>query len=302
MNMQNNAKQSKAERTAAAREKAREIRAAELKRQKRNGWLIRGGVVLAAVAVIAVIALVVITTMRNNAPIADSGPVPKNVNAYGGIVFAKNNEVVPPVTDATTVDKNTLPAVPTERPTAAIDPEQIGIKATPAGQPVQVVVYVDFICEFCKSFEETNAPVLKQLQDEGKITLEYRPAGLLDGASTTNYSSRASSVASCIADEAPDKYIDFFALLYKNQPAESGSGLSNDQLKQYAKDAGANVDSCVDNAPFRSFIQYVTKQAQAHGISSTPTIFVDGQDYKSKVQGFTDFQSFVQGIYDAKNA
>ncbi|MDN5668042.1 MAG: DsbA family protein [Renibacterium salmoninarum] len=300
MNSQNQPKMSKAERTAAAREKAREIRAAELKRQKRNGWLIRGGVVAAAIAVIAVIALVVVTTMRNNAPIADSGPVPANVNAYGGIVFGANNAVIPPSTNDSTVDKNTLPAAPTASPTAVIDPEQIGIKATPVGQPVQVVVYLDFICEFCKAFEQTNASVLKQFQDAGQITLEYRPAGLLDGASTTNYSSRASNVAACVADQAPDKYLDFVAALYQNQPAEGGTGLSNDQLKQYAKDAGANVDSCVDNATYRPMIQYVTGQAQAHGITSTPTIFVDGQSYRSQAQGFTDFQAYVQGVIDAK--
>lgn len=298
--MQNNSKPSKAERTAAAREKAREIRAAELKRQKRNGWLIRGGVIAAVIAVIAIVALVVVTTMRNNAPVADSGPVPANVNAYGGITFGVNNAVIPPVTDATTVDKNSVQAAPTSSSTAVIDPEQIGIKATPVGEPVQVVVYLDFICEFCQGFEQTNASVLKQFQDDGKITLEYRPAGLLDGASTTNYSSRSSSAAACVADQAPDKYIDFIGLLYKNQPQEGGTGLSNDQLKQYAKDAGANVDSCVDNATYRPMVQYVTKLALAHGISSTPTIFVDGQNYKSQAKGFTDFQAYVQGVIDAK--
>lgn len=300
MNSQNQPKMSKTERTAAAREKAREIRAAEMKRQKRNGWLIKGGVLAAAVAVIAIVALVVVTTMRNNAPIADSGPVPANMNSFGGIVFAKNNAVVPPTATAASVDKNSIGAPPTTKPTAVISPEEIGIKATPVGQPVQVVVYVDFICEYCKSFEATNASVLKQLQDEGKITLEYRPAGLLDSQSSTNYSSRAAAVAACVAGQAPDKYLDFFSLLYKNQPGESGAGLSNDQLKQYAKDSGANVDSCVDGATYRPLVQYVTSQALAHGVSSTPTIFVDGQDYKSQVNGFTDFQAFVQGVIDAK--
>lgn len=290
----------KAERTAAAREQARLVREAEVRRRKRNGWLIRGGVLVASVAVLAVVALIVLTTMRNNAPIADRGPVPASSNAFGGMVFAKDNALVKPTSALTEVDKNALPAAPKSKPTAAIDPDKIGIAAAPVGQPIQVVAYVDFICEYCKAFESANASVLKKFQDQGNITLEYRPAGLLDGASTTNYSSRSAAAAACVADSAPEKYFDFFTSLYKNQPAESGPGLSNDQLKKYAKDVGADIGSCLDAGTYRPLVQYMTSQALAHGISSTPTVFVDGKPYNSKVQGFADFEPFVQSVIDAK--
>ena len=76
MSAANEPRQSKAERTAAAREKAREIREAQLKKDKRNKLLIGWGIVAAVVAIIVIVALVVTTNIKNNAPVAESGPDP----------------------------------------------------------------------------------------------------------------------------------------------------------------------------------------------------------------------------------
>ncbi|WP_285728036.1 DsbA family protein [Psychromicrobium xiongbiense] len=300
MSPQNQPKQTKAERTAAAREQARLIREAEQKRRQRNAWLIRGGVVVVAVAIIAIIAVVVVNGLKAGAPISASGPVPANTNAYGGVVVGKNGAVQAPVASASAVDRGTLPPAPTVPPTAVSDLSGFGIAASGAGKPVQVVVYLDFICPVCKAFETTNASVLKDLADAGKITYEYRPAGLLDNHSTTNYSSRSAAAAACVANSAPDKYLDFAAKLYANQPPENGAGLTNDVLKQYAKDLGANIDSCVDDKTYRPLAAYMTQQAAVHGISGTPSIFVDGQQFQWKTPDLSDFQPFVQGIIDAK--
>lgn len=299
MSPQNQPKITKAERTSAAREQAKLIREAELKRQKRNSWLIRGGVLVAAIAIIVVVALIVISTMRNNAPVADSGPVAANMNSNGGVVIGKDSKVVPPASPAGEVDKSTLPAAPTTTQSGVTDLAGLGIAATAVGQPVQVVLYVDLICPACNAFEKANAPVLKQLADQGTITYEYRSLGFLDRNSTTNYSSRAGAAAAAVANNNPDVYLPFVNKLFENQPQEGGAGLSNDQLKQYAKDLGANIDSAVDERTYRPSIAYTTQQAQVHGVAATPTIFVDGQVFQSKSQ-FTDFQSFVQGIADAK--
>lgn len=299
MSPQNQPKTTKAERTSAAREQAKLIREAEVKRQKRNSWLIRGGVVFAALAVILIVALIVVNTVRNNAPVADNGPVAANMNSNGGVVIGKDGKVIPPPEAVGEVDKSSLPAVPTAAPTGPSDLAGLGIAATPKGQPVQVVIYVDFICPICNTFEVANAPVLKELADQGTITYEYRPLGFLDRNSTTNYSSRSAAAAAAVANSSPDKYLDFLNKLFQNQPQEGGAGLSNEQLKQYATDLGVNIDSAVDDRTFRPSIAYTSQQAQVHGIVGTPTIFVDGQQFQSKTQ-FTDFQSFVQGIADAK--
>ncbi|AJT42618.1 DsbA family protein [Psychromicrobium lacuslunae] len=302
MSSQDRPKMTKAERTAAAREQARLIREAAVKKQKRNGWLIRGGVIVAALAIIAVVALIVVTTMQNNAPIADKGPVAANMNSYGGAVIGKDSKLVPPAQPAGEVDKSTVPAEPTAPPSAMTDTANIGIAATPKGKPAQVVIYLDFMCPFCNSFEKTNAAALTEMANAGTITYEYRPITILDQLSSgTNYSSRAAAAAAAVANTAPEKYQEYVSKLFANQPQENSTGLSNDQLKQYAKDLGVNIDSAVDNRTYRPQVAYTNQLALAHGLKGTPTIFVDGKVYPGNPQtNYSDFKQFVEGIIAAK--
>ena len=66
MSPANEPRQSKTERTAAAREKAREIREAQVKKDKRNKLLIGWGIVVAVVAILAIVALVVTESTNDN--------------------------------------------------------------------------------------------------------------------------------------------------------------------------------------------------------------------------------------------
>lgn len=296
MSPANDPRKSKAERTSEAREKARQIREAQLKKEKRNRWLIRGGVLLAALVIVAIIAVVVVVNTKNNAPIADSGPVPANANVHGGVVLGKNDVVIAPASPAGDVKVSdvTATATPSASGAAVLPP---GVAATPKGQPAQIVAYVDFICPYCNQFEETYSAQLKTWRDAGDATVEYRPFGFLDASSTTNYSSRSANAAACVANSSPAKYSDYFQKLYSEQPAENSAGLSNAELASAAKDVGAaDITDCVNNGTYRPYIKVVTAEANAYGISSTPTVFVDGK----KWDGTTDFKAWAQGIIDAK--
>ncbi len=298
MTPQNEPRLSKAERTAQAREQARRIREAHAKKEKRNGWLIRGGVLVAAIVVVVVVALLIIQGTKKPEAIADSGPVPANANIYGGVVQDKNGVVKN--ASPGDVNKATLPAAPSAAAAnaPATDLASIGIAPSAEGKPVQIVAYIDFICPACNQFETKFGPLLKQWQESGKATVEYRAAGILDQFSSTNYSSRSSAAAACVVEASPDKYSDFFTALFAQQPAENSAGLSNDQLKKIAKDVGAaDIGSCVDNKTYRPYIQYSTAAAHAHGINGTPTVFVDGQQYSDTSVGF---DAFAQPIIDAK--
>ncbi|WP_427016431.1 DsbA family protein [Pseudarthrobacter sp. P1] len=293
--MNDDSRLSKAERTAKAREQARVIREAQAKKEKRNSWLIRGGVLLAAVAVVVIAALFIVQAQKNAEPIPAAGPVPANANAYGGVVLGKDNAVVPPAAAAGTVDKGTLPPAPTAAPTAATDLSAIGIANSGDGKPVQIVAYIDLLCPHCKAFEDSFGAQLKTWQDAGKATVEYRSTGLLDQYSTTNYSSRAAAAAACVANSVPEKYSAFLHGAFAQQPAENGPGLTNDQLKKIASDAGADISGCVDAKTYRPFVAYTTASATAHGVNGTPTVFVDGQQWSTG-----DFGAFATAIVDAK--
>ena len=289
MSPANEVRKSKAERTAEAREKARLIREAQQKKDKRNKLLIGWGIVAAVVAILAVVALVVTTSIRQNTPIADQGPVPANANVNGGVTLLANTEVEK--TDPATVDVTTL-TKPETQPSPVVAP---GAEAE-AGQPVKVIAYIDFICPACLQFEKTYNEALTSLRNEGKITMEYRPLGFLDRQSTTNYSSRSANAAACVADKAPEKYAEYANVLFDNQPAEGGAGLSDDKLKSLASDIGANINSCVDDKTFRPYVKYSTELAANSGITGTPTVFIDGKQW----DGRTDLNAEIQAAIDAK--
>ncbi|MDJ0354476.1 DsbA family protein [Pseudarthrobacter sp. PH31-O2] len=295
MSPANEPRQSKSERTAAAREKAREIREAQLKREKRNKLLIGWGIVAAVVAIIVVVALVVTSNIQKNAPVADEGPTPANGNVYGGVTLLANSEVVK--SDPATVRVADLPSAPATPPAQVTAP---GAEAE-AGKPVKVVLYIDFICPVCKDFEAKYNETLTSLRNEGKIAVEYRPLGFLDSRSTTNYSSRAANAAACVVNESPEKYAEFVDALFAKQPAEGSAGISDADLKKMATEAGAkSIDACVDAKTYRPWVKYTTQQATAVGVTGTPTVFVDGKQWGQGDSAKTPFDQFVQAAVDAK--
>ncbi|MEO8283031.1 MAG: thioredoxin domain-containing protein [Pseudarthrobacter sp.] len=295
MSPANEIRKSKAERTSEAREKARLIREAQLKKDKRNKLLIGWGVVVAVVAILAVVALVVTTTMRQNAPVADQGPTPANGNVNGGITLLANTDVVK--LEPATVDAAAVAEPPQTAPAEVVAP---GAEAE-AGKPVKVVLYVDFICPVCKNFEAQYNEQLTSLRNEGKITLEYRALGFLDNRSSSNYSSRAANAAACVVNESPEKYAEFVDSLFAKQPAEGSAGISDNDLKKMATEIGAKpIDTCVDEKTYRPFVKFTTKQAAAVGVTGTPTVFVDGQQWGKGASAQTPFPDFLQAAIAAK--
>ncbi|WP_431230180.1 DsbA family protein [Paenarthrobacter nicotinovorans] len=291
MSPANESRLSKAERTAQAREKARAIREEQLKKEKRNKLLVGWGIVVAIVVIIAIIAAVVIGNIQNNAPVADQGPTPANGNVHGGVTLLAGSEVVK--SEPGSVNVADVPSAPATKPATVTVP---GGEAE-AGKPVKVIAYIDFICPVCKRFETTYGESLTNLRNEGKISLEYRPLGFLDLQSTTNYSSRAANAAACVANTSPEKYADFFNLLFERQPAEGSAGISDKDLKAMATEVGAaNIDSCVDSKQFRPWVKVATQEAAAIGITGTPTIFVDGKQW----DGSTDLNAEIQAAITAK--
>jgi protein-disulfide isomerase len=295
MSPANEPRKSKAERTAEAREKARQIREEQLKKDKRNKLLIGWGIVVAVVAILAVVALVVSTSLKNNAPVADQGPTPANANVHGGVTLLKGSEVAK--SEPGTVNIADLPPAPATPPATVKAP---GADAE-AGKPVKVVLYIDFICPVCKNFEAQYNETLTKLRDEGKITVEYRPLGFLDSRSTTNYSSRAANAAACVVNESPEKYSDFVNALFDKQPAEGSAGLSDDDLKKMATEVGAkSIDSCIDQKTYRPWVKYATQEASIIGVSGTPTVMVDGKQWGKGDSAQTEFPAFVEAAIKAK--
>ncbi|NKX56858.1 DsbA family protein [Arthrobacter mobilis] len=282
---QNAPRPTKAERTAAAREKARQIREEQQRREKRNSLLLRWGIVGAVVAIIVAVALIVVSGTRGSIP--DAGPAPQHGNIYGGYVMAKDG--LRP-TEAHTVDVASIPD-PASSDGGNIIPA--GIKAAAKGDPAQIVVYADMGCPVCKAFEGQYSEYLDGLVQDGAATVEYRVATFLDRVSTTNYSSRAANAVACVADEQPEAFRDYMTELFVQQPAEGGAGLDNATLVSIAESAGApGVASCIEEDKFRPWAKYVNQTFSEYQVGGTPTVYVQGQKWDGATQ--PDFRAFAE--------
>ncbi|MRX44151.1 DsbA family protein [Agromyces kandeliae] len=269
------------QRREAAREKARVLREEQRKRDRRNKFLIQGGVVLAIVAVAALIGGLIFNSVR------PEGPGPQNM-ASDGILLVGGEGGIEAVE---------TPAIPAGgEPTATVPDE--------SGTVANVVVYVDYLCPFCGQFETTNSATMRTMVEQGAATLEIHPIAILTNKSAgTQYSLRAANAAACVAEESPEAFFDFNALMFENQPEELTAGLTNDEIKDIAAQAGAasSVDSCIDDTRFKSWVQDATERAltqpipnsELASVTGTPTVLVNGKQYVGSLEDPAEFQAFV---------
>jgi protein-disulfide isomerase len=226
---------------AAARRRIEEKRAAEAAarvRAQRRQRTVVGGVVAAVLLVVAVVVVIVVQSGRTSTS-ADAA--------------------VP----AHTIDHGT--AIPVGSSNA----------------PVTVDLYEDFQCPNCKAFEDTTGATLTQLVTDGKVKAHYHGMAFLDTTQNHRYSTRALNAAGAVVDAAgPDAFKVFHDLLFANQPPEGGTGLPDDQLIQYATQAGAGGDKVaqeIRSLAFGEWVKKATDQASKEGVTSTPTVLVDGK-------------------------
>ncbi|MEV1292923.1 thioredoxin domain-containing protein [Pseudonocardia sp. NPDC049635] len=159
-----------------------------------------------------------------------------------------------------------------------------GVPVGNADAPTTIDVYVDFQCPHCATFEEQAGPTLEELRNSGQAQVVYHPVAFLDRASTTQFSTRAGAASGCAAEAGV--YPEFEKLLFANQPAQGGEGLSNDQLAQLGQQAGAGPEfaECVEDQRFAPWTQEITQQALRDNISGTPSVRVNGQDVEASPQ------------------
>ncbi|MDQ1645442.1 MAG: hypothetical protein QOJ50_1626 [Cryptosporangiaceae bacterium] len=156
---------------------------------------------------------------------------------------------------------------------ATADSDGIALGAGPA----TVEAYIDFLCPFCKRFEEQSGPALRTMLSDGLITLVYHPLAFLDDLSTTRYSSRAAASSGCASDG--EAFLPYAEALFANQPPEGGPGLSNAELLHIGSSVGLGPETfgrCLDEGVYLPWAQYVTGTAIALGVRATPTVLVEG--------------------------
>lgn len=145
-----------------------------------------------------------------------------------------------------------------------------------------VAFYEDFLCPACGNLERILGPTVSKLIDTGAIAADYHMVSILGTARNDDYSTRAGAAAYCVADESNDAFRRFHTALFTPalQPSETGTDFpDNNRLIEVARQAGAagSVPSCINSG---KYLKMVAGMAKASEINATPTIRINGEDYR----------------------
>lgn len=157
-------------------------------KKSRTGWVMFA--VIAVIALVAAGVAAVIVLRHENEPVGgaaatsstDSGPTPLH-----SIHLAAANVVTKP---------------------GSSEP-----KAT-------LTVYEDFLCPFCRRFEQVYGPTIGKLITDGRVAVDYTMVSILGRGDVTSYSVRAGAAAYCVADADTAAFQRFHAALFAHQPEE----------------------------------------------------------------------------------
>ena len=248
-------KQTRSEQRDAARAKARELREAHKKSEKRRQLTIVAGVVSLVLGIGALI---------------------------GWSVIA--NQPAPSLTPTNLIYDNGL------RVGTGLKAFTSTVKPTTADVPV-IKIYLDYQCPICQAFDVPNSSLIESKVSAGDWIIEYHPISFLDGRGSPNtYSSRAANAAICVSEYDPNKFATFNDLLYANQPAEQTAGPENDKLVAFTQQVGVNnadkVATCINEKSFGAWIKSSSDKAlnevvpgTSLKVDGTPFIVVNGQKY-----------------------
>jgi protein-disulfide isomerase len=170
------------------------------------------------------------------------------------------------------------------QPSAIPSSVAVPAHATPSGDgivvgsgPVPVEAYIDFLCPFCRQFEERSGGLLERYIDQRIITMVYHPLGFLDQLSVPGgYSTRAAAASACASDV--DMFLPYKDALFANQPEEGGPGLDDEELVELGRTVGIDDPRFADgvfSGTYQPWVRFVTELAVERG-GGTPTVLVAG--------------------------
>ena len=153
----------------------------------------------------------------------------------------------------------------------------------------EIAIYEDPQCPNCAQLESEVGEDLATAVEAGDIRVEYRIVSFLDEASTNDYSSRAANALVAAYDvSGPEVFMALHQTLFAEQTAEGGPGHSDDQLVDFAVEAGAeesDIRPLVEDGAYVQWIENATDAMSRNGVSGTPTVFVDGELAENPLEG-----------------
>jgi protein-disulfide isomerase len=147
--------------------------------------------------------------------------------------------------------------------------------APDAVDPVVIDTYEDPQCPACGLFTKRIEPLLiADYVATGKVSYTYHDFVFLGEESWDG------ATAMRVAEDMDGKFWDYHNILFHNQSGENEGAFSRERLADMAELIGLDRDQFLqglDDPSYREAITASTAEGSGLGVSSTPTIFVDGE-------------------------
>lgn len=143
--------------------------------------------------------------------------------------------------------------------------------------PVKIVEFGDFKCPACASFSTGIKPqIVQQYIEQDKAALYFVNMAFIGPDSTT-----ASLAALSIYHQNNDAFWKFYDAIYANQGDENKEWATTDYLVSLAQNEKLDIDydllrKDIEERTYLSELQRDIQLAGDSGVSSTPTLFVNG--------------------------
>jgi protein-disulfide isomerase len=269
----NTPRPTRSEQREAARAKAKAMREQQKKGDKRNRILIQIGIVTSVLVASGAIAFAIFSASNQ------TEAVPANATFNGGVKVGSGLQLYTP----------------------GFAPPEI------QPDPIEIVIYVDYQCPACALFELPNSEQIREWVSSGVATLELHPISFLDQANRNYFSSRAANAALCVADYSPGNFFDYNTRLFQIQPVGDDRGPDSDGFIALAQEVGSTnieqLSDCIESNRFVGFVKNETSRTLGEPypgtdvvIDGTPTIFVNGVEYKVSARDLSNPARFAQFV------
>lgn len=152
----------------------------------------------------------------------------------------------------------------------------------PATAPITIIEFSDYQCPYCARVTPTLAKLRAAYPDKIRIIFKDFPLP------NHQLAPKAAEAAHCASEQ--DKYWEMHDVMFANQQQIDVAG-----LKKSATSLGldqAKFDQCLDSGKFADIVKTNLDQGTKLGISSTPTLYVNGRP----VIGAQPYEYFVNVI------
>lgn len=163
---------------------------------------------------------------------------------------------------------------------SSVDFSQLNLENQPMlGQEdanVTIVEFGDFMCSHCRTFNQETKPSFMHHIEEGNAKMYYIDFPL-PGFRPDNI--QAATAAECVYRKSNDQYWDVHDALFAQQGSidYSNSGLI-EFIRQNTEDLNyTEIEACVRDNEALEAVQNDRSLGQGNAVSSTPTVFVNGE-------------------------